>query len=109
MQADRNILNPRYKDAIKTLRKKAQFFERAERSFYGQKAKTKDLLLSDKNTSYFHSLVNRNNSRNYISFICRDVGIVIKDEEFITKEFVAFYYYSALFQKTLGHGRPRHR
>lgn len=65
--------------------------EQAERNFYFKKEKSKHLLLNDKETFFFHSLVKRNNTRNYISCLCRDDGTIIRDQETIAKEFVAYY------------------
>lgn len=67
------------------------FLDKAEKSFLSKKAKMKHLLLSDRNSTFFHSIVKRNNSRNFIYFLCREDDSIIYDQEDIAREFVSFY------------------
>lgn len=71
--------NSTLSDQIKVLRKKSMFLQGAEKEFFSQQAKIKHLLNSDKDTSYFHSLVKRNSTKNYISFLCRSDGTEISN------------------------------
>lgn len=72
-------------------RKKAAFLDKAEREFLTQKVKLKHLNNSDRNIGFFHSLVKRNQSRNTISFLCRDDGTQSFDQEIIVADFVTYY------------------
>ncbi|XP_042056346.1 uncharacterized protein LOC121800923 [Salvia splendens] len=90
-QADRDTLDLALRVQITNQKKKTAYLENSEREYYKQKAKFKHLLLSDRSTSFFHSLVNRNNSRNYIAFLYRRDGTITRDQEEIISEFVEFY------------------
>lgn len=79
------------KEAVKSSRTKVSFFDKAEREFFLQKAKSRFLNNSDRNTSFFHSIVKRNNSRNAIAFICRDDGSITHDQDEIASQFINFY------------------
>ncbi|KAL1563066.1 hypothetical protein AAHA92_05573 [Salvia divinorum] len=89
--ADNNTSNRAFRDQITCQKKKTTYLENSERNYYIQKAKFKHLLLSDRSTSFFHSLVNRNNSRNYIAFLYRNDGTITRDQEDTIQEFVSYY------------------
>ncbi|XP_042016569.1 uncharacterized protein LOC121764587 [Salvia splendens] len=90
-QADRDTSDLALRVRITNQKKKTAYLENSEREYYKQKVKFKHLLLSDRSTSFFHSLVNRNNSRNYIAFLYMRDGTIIRDQEEIISEFVDFY------------------
>ena len=76
---------------FKQLKLKAETLGNAEMNFFSQKARNKHLLLSDRNSSFFHSMVKSNNSRNAISFLCRSDGSIMDDQDEIVASFVEFY------------------
>ncbi|XP_042023164.1 uncharacterized protein LOC121770513 [Salvia splendens] len=90
-QADRDTSDLALRVQITNQKKKTAYLEKFEREYFKQKAIFKHLLLSDRSTSFFHSLVKRNNSRNYIAFLYRRDGTITRDQEEIISEFVKFY------------------
>ncbi|XP_042067244.1 uncharacterized protein LOC121810547 [Salvia splendens] len=90
-QADRDTSDLALWVQITNQKKKTAYLENSEREYFKQKAKFKHLLLSDRSTSFFHSLVNRNNSQNYIAFLYRRDDTITRDQEKIISEFVEFY------------------
>ncbi|XP_042032272.1 uncharacterized protein LOC121778967 [Salvia splendens] len=95
LQLDTDTNNEQLQTQVKALKVEAEIFCRWEMQFFTQKAKNKHLLLSDRNTSFFHGLAKRNIARNYIAFLCSEDGLVIKDQMEINRKFVV--YYSNLF------------
>lgn len=86
--------NPLDRDLSITVRDQCRltyFLDSAEKDFYSQKAKSRHLIKSDRNSNFFHSIVKRNNSRNSISFICRKDGQTSFDQDVIAADFVEFY------------------
>ncbi|XP_041995804.1 uncharacterized protein LOC121745925 [Salvia splendens] len=90
-QTDRDTTDLALRVQITNQKKKTAYIENSEWEYYKQKAKFKHLLLSDRSTSFFHSLVNRNNSRNYIAFLYRRDSTITGEQEEIISEFMEFY------------------
>lgn len=59
---------------VKDYRRSANFLLEAERLFYQQKLKNKHLLLADRGTSYFHSLVKKKNFNSTIPYLLKSYG-----------------------------------
>ncbi|XP_041999942.1 uncharacterized protein LOC121749439 [Salvia splendens] len=74
IQLDADTSNRGLQARIKILKLEANSWGLWERQVFSQKAKLKHLLLSDRNTSFFHSLVNKNIALNYVAFVCGDNG-----------------------------------
>lgn len=89
--ADVDTANIPLRNQIIRQKKKTAYLQNSEREYYVQKAKFKHSILSDRCTSFFHSLVKRNNSRNYIAFLHRSDGSVTWDQEVIIKDFVDYF------------------
>ncbi|XP_042003831.1 uncharacterized protein LOC121752809 [Salvia splendens] len=79
------------REQLKVLKQKAKLLVMSERKLFSQKAGIKHLFLSDKNTVFFHSMVKTNNSRNTISFLCREDSSIMDDQDEIIESFVNFY------------------
>ncbi|XP_042005918.1 uncharacterized protein LOC121754660 [Salvia splendens] len=90
-RTDWDISNVEQREQIQDQRKISAYLADSERAYFEQKAKLKYSLLSDRGTSFFHSLVNRNNTRNYIACLHRNDGSIIKDQAEIIRDFVEYF------------------
>ncbi|XP_022849889.1 uncharacterized protein LOC111371978 [Olea europaea var. sylvestris] len=87
--------NLHLQNEVARLRKEAINLSEAERSFYFQQAKCAYLKNSDKCTKFFHSIVKRNNKRNFIAVVLKRDGSYTSSQKQVADEFV--HLYSELF------------
>ncbi|XP_057953041.1 uncharacterized protein LOC131147481 [Malania oleifera] len=64
---------------------------KANRSFLSQQAKIKYQMNSDKNTSFFHSLMRRHVKRNHIVSLIKDNGDPTTSQDQVVEEFINYY------------------
>lgn len=83
---------------VNRLRLKANFLLDAEKHFFAQKLKIKHLISADKGSSYFHSLVKKNNQRHSISSVLDNAGNLTTSMDSVGLVFVDFF--KDLFGKT---------
>lgn len=67
------------------------FLDKAERSFYYQKAKCSYIREGDRSIKFFHNLYKRNNKRNYVASLLRSDESRMTTTVEVPDEFVAFY------------------
>ncbi|XP_022873326.1 uncharacterized protein LOC111392262 [Olea europaea var. sylvestris] len=91
LQLHNQPMNMHFQLLVAKLRKKTVGLCEAERSFYYQKAKYVFLKQSDKCTKFFHSIVKRNSSRNFIDTILKEDGRYTTSQDQVAMEFVNFY------------------
>ena len=88
---DQDTENQVLREQLRGLEQKAEQLATSETKFFSQKTGKRNLIHSDKNTAFFHSMVKTNNTRNTISFLCRDDGSIMDDQDDIIEVFVSFY------------------
>lgn len=76
---------------VATAKAQVCFLDKAERSFYYQKAKCLAIRDGDRSTKFFHNLSKRNAKRNYIASLQRADGTLTGSTSEILDEFVVFY------------------
>lgn len=67
------------------------FLDKAEGSFYYQKAKCSYIIEGDRSIKFFHNLYKRNNKRNYVASLLRSDESRMTTTVEVPDEFVAFY------------------
>lgn len=88
------MLNPSFpilKVQAKEHRATANFLLAAERVFLQQKTKNAHVMLADRNTAYFHSLLKKRNVGYSIAAIRKSDGTLTKSQDEVVNEFVDFY------------------
>lgn len=83
--------NPEILAQVSSLKHQAWTLNNAERSFLTQKARTQHLLCSDKGTSLFHSMIKRNQKRNFIAAITLPDASVTTSQGQVFSEFLAHF------------------
>lgn len=76
---------------VEQAKTQVQFLDKAERSFYVQKAKCLYIRDGDRSTKFYHSMTKRNAKRNYIASILRSDGTPTSSTSEVLEEFVTFY------------------
>lgn len=83
--------------AIEDVRNELEFLYECENSFWEQRAKIKWKTEGERNTRYFHAIVNKRYNQNLIHNLQKDDGTWTDNEEEI--KHLAYSYYSRLFNQ----------
>lgn len=83
--------SPSLKAKVKECRMTSTFLLEAERLFFSQKLKNRHLLLADRCTTYFHSLVKKRNSASTIPSLLKEDGSPTTSQEEVIQEFSNFF------------------
>lgn len=75
----------------KDFRRTANFLLEAEKNFFKHKLKNTHLLMADRSTSYFHSLVKKKNFNSTIPYLMKADGSYTTSQEEVFKEFTSYF------------------
>ncbi|VFQ88796.1 unnamed protein product [Cuscuta campestris] len=95
------VLDPNNQTLItesEVIRKRANFLQDAEKSFFQKKTKCELLIEGDKCSKFFHNLMKKKTASNGIPFLVTDQGNLTQSLESIAKEFI--HYFTQLFGST---------
>lgn len=87
----RNPSSDELKLNVKLARSKANFLLEAERKFLLQKNKSQNLLFADRGTKYFHNLMKKKSSCNFIPALVKPDGSSTSSQDEVINELLAYY------------------